>query len=92
MKKLFARKDKDNSGSLSKEEFSAAGKNAPQDAEKAKKRTEAMAKRFKALDKDGDGELSAAEFMAPPQKKKKAGGAGKKKDPEKAKPKAKEAK
>lgn len=79
MKKLFARKDKDNSGGLSVEEFTAAGKKAPQDAEKAMKRTELMTKRFKALDKDGDGELSAAEFMAPPQKKKRAGGEGKKK-------------
>jgi Ca2+-binding EF-hand superfamily protein len=55
---VFKKLDKDNSGSLSLQEFT--GKRDPAKAEKA----------FKRLDKDGNNELSLEEFSAKPKKKK----------------------
>jgi Ca2+-binding EF-hand superfamily protein len=57
--KAFARKDKDNDGNLTKEEFVAGAK----DAAKAEA---AFAKR----DANGDGKISKEEFAAQPAKKK----------------------
>jgi Ca2+-binding EF-hand superfamily protein len=57
--KAFARKDKDNDGNLTKEEFVAGAK----DAAKAEA---AFAKR----DANGDGKVSKEEFAAQPAKKK----------------------
>jgi hypothetical protein len=55
---MFAKKDKNNDGSLSKEEFTAGAK----DAAKAEES-------FKKKDKDGDGKLSKEEATAVGKKK-----------------------
>jgi hypothetical protein len=73
-KQAFTQLDADKSGAISLEEFKASAKN-PAKADK----------RFAALDKNADGNLSTEEFSAKPAKKKaagdakKAGGGGKKK-------------
>jgi Ca2+-binding EF-hand superfamily protein len=58
--KVFAKKDANGDGKLSKEEFLKDAK----DAAKSEKG-------FAAKDKDGDGSLSKEEFTAAPKKKKK---------------------
>lgn len=57
---VFAKKDKNGDGKLSKEEFTAGAK----DAAKAEAQ-------FTAKDKDKDGSVSKEEFTAAPAKKKK---------------------
>ena len=57
--KAFARKDKDNDGSLSKEEFTAGAKDATR-AEKA----------FGRRDANSDGKISKEEFATAPARKK----------------------
>ncbi len=61
MAAVFAKKDKNSDGKLSKEEF----------LDKAKDATKAEAQ-FTARDKDKDGSISKEEFTAPGGKKKKA--------------------
>ena len=58
---IFSKKDKNEDGFLSKEEFTAGAKNA----------TKAEAD-FSNRDKDSDGKLSKEEFVAPRKKEKKA--------------------
>lgn len=58
--KVFAKKDANGDGKLSKEEFTKNAKDATA-AEKA----------FTAKDKDGDGCVSKEEYLAAPKKKKK---------------------
>lgn len=59
--KIFSKKDKDEDGFLSKEEFTAGAKDA----------TKADAV-FSKKDKDSDGKISKEEFVAAPEKGKKA--------------------
>lgn len=60
VEKIFAKKDANSDGSISKEEFKAGGK----DAAKAEKV-------FARKDKDGDGKISKDEFAAGRGRKKK---------------------
>lgn len=59
-KEVFAKKDKDKDGKLSKDEFK--GKKEGEDAAK-------LEKAFAKLDKDADGYLTLEEFTAVPAKK-----------------------
>jgi len=62
--KVFAKRDANGDGKLTKEEFSKGAAKDPTKAERAEKA-------FKAKDKDGNGELSKEEFVAQNPKKKK---------------------
>lgn len=76
---MLKRLDKDESGTISKEEF-ASGAMAKKLAEK--RGDDAVGKIFGMRDKNGDGELDKEELSAPPKRGKggKAGKGGKKKD------------
>lgn len=67
--KMFEKQDADGDRYLSQAEFMSRKHDRQPSAEKAQKLGDLKAKRFAALDKDGDGRVSAEEFFAAAQQR-----------------------
>jgi Ca2+-binding EF-hand superfamily protein len=67
--KMFDWLDANGDGVLTKEEFTARKGGKRLSAEQQQKLDAVRAKRFAAMDKDGDGQVSAAEFFAAAQQR-----------------------
>ena len=67
--KMFDRLDANGDGVLTKEEFTARKGGKRLSVEQRQKFDDRRAKRFAAMDKDGDGKVSAAEFFAAAQQR-----------------------
>jgi Ca2+-binding EF-hand superfamily protein len=67
--KMFDRRDANGDGKLTRAEFMADKGGGRLSAEQQQKFDALRARRFAAMDKDGDGEVSAAEFFAAAQQR-----------------------
>jgi Ca2+-binding EF-hand superfamily protein len=67
--KMFDRRDSNGDGVLTEAEFTADKGSRPLSAERQQKLDAYRAKRFAAMDKDGNGQVSAAEYFAAAQRR-----------------------
>jgi Ca2+-binding EF-hand superfamily protein len=67
--KMFDRLDANGDGVLTKDEFMARKGGKQLSAEQRQRLDDRRARRFAAMDKDGDGQVSAAEFFAAAQQR-----------------------